>query len=188
VTSHDECIHGMWPSSACTICNDKARTSMPRVNRVKRRSAAGGRKTPRNSESYFNHSWDEWFAMCDAGEAIIKKHAVEGRLTTYEELWSGIREILMKDIGSPWRQVRMLLGYIADRTYADEGLLLTALVVDDVKGGHPSAGFFRLAVQQCLLREEDAPPEGEEWVEMTPIQKTFWESQVTAVSRKLKKN
>ena len=148
MTASNHCEHGVV-LQLCPKCKDAFREQ----RRVERQGSNSwtGRKTPDNSDSFFGHTWPEWFAMRDAGAAIILEHARAGEYLTYPELWAGVRSRVGFEIGDPWRQVPILLEYISDYTFEDIGLFVTALVVDGTPANGPSEGFFRLAGQRGAL-------------------------------------
>ena len=171
----DECIHGL-AEGTCSICLDRSRPKPPAVSRE--RSLYDGRKTPENSDSYFDHTWPEWFEMRDAGIAFVSDVAREGRKTRYGELWKDIRNRLGRDIGSHIYQLPMLLEYMSVDFYEETGLILTALVEYAEGEEMPGDGFFRLAGMVGAIPKEQVPEFGTEWVAMTPEQEAFWKSQV----------
>lgn len=175
------CEHGNV-LQLCPKCKDAFRAK----RRVERQHSETwtGRKTPDNSDSYFGHTWPEWFAMRDAGAAIILEHGRKRRYMTYPQLWAGVRTRVGFEIGHPWRQVPSLLEYISDYTFEEIGLFVTALVVDGDPLTGPSEGFFRLAAQRGALSESDAPPTGIPWTGMTARQRVFWEEQVARIFEK----
>jgi hypothetical protein len=175
------CEHG-FVLQLCPKCKGAFREK----RRVESRGAGSwaGRKSPDNSDSYFGHTWPEWFAMRDAGAAIILEHGRIRHYLTYPQLWAGIRKRVEFEIGHPWRQIPSLLGYISDYTFEEIGLFVTALVVDGDPSNGPSEGFFRLAAQRGALAERDAPPTGIPWTGMTTGQKAFWEEQVARIFAK----
>jgi hypothetical protein len=175
------CVHGVV-LQLCPTC----KKSFQEKQRFQRRrfGSVEGRKTPENSDSFFGHTWPEWFTMRDAGAAIILEHARAREYLTYPELWAGIRARVDFEIGHPWRQIPILLGYISDYTFEEIGLFVTALVVDGDPQVGPSEGFFRLAAQRGALPEADAPPTGIPWKGMTTAQRAFWEEQVTRIFQK----
>ena len=173
-----ECKHGA-PRSTCSICLVLRPTG--RIPAGK--STSSGRKTPKNSATYFGHPWSEWLEMVDAGIAYLIECAKQHRTASYGELWEFIGRRLGRDIGNSWRQIPQLLGYISERSFEGVGLFLTALVIEDVPDGHPEQGFFRLAANRGALPDSDAPPTGEVWT-LTPAQRRFWEDQVAAVFAK----
>ena len=146
-----------------------------------RATSTSGRKTPENSSEMFGHPWTEWFQMRDAGFDHIERCARKRSLTTYAELWSAIATQLGKDLGSHWRQLPNLLGYISEWAYEKYKLIPTALVIDQEGDAHPGPGFFRLAAMLGALPENDSPPTGEEWTGMTDSQREFWEASRDAV-------
>jgi hypothetical protein len=175
------CSHGTIPQF-CDVCKVEIKRSQKEA-RARAKANPGGRKSPENSSTFFKHPWNEWFEMCDAGQAILLDCAARRELTTYPRLWDGIRNHLQKDIGHPWRQIPSLLEYISGRSYEGLGLFITALVVDELSGV-PNEGFFRLAAARGALPERDAPPVGEPWNGITPAQRAFWESQADALFEK----
>ena len=176
----NRCEHGKIPQF-CSVCKVKIRER----NRTKSQQATG-RKTPQNSASFFGHTWDQWFEMCDVGTRVILDCARRGGLILYSDLWQAIQTEIEWDIGHPWRQIPFLLEYISDRTYEDLGIFITALAVDGVGGNHgPSEGFFRLAASRGALPESDSPPIGMPWTGMTPNQRRFWREQVDMIRQKL---
>jgi hypothetical protein len=181
MNSSNLCAHGVV-LQLCPRCKNSFREK----RRVERRRSDSwtGRKTPDNSDSFFGHTWPEWFAMRDAGADIILEHARRQRYLTYPELWAGVRTRVGFDIGHPWRQIPILLEYISDNTFELIGLFVTAIVVDGGPESGPSEGFFRLAASRGALPEADAPPTGESWAGMTGPQRTFWENQVSRIFEK----
>ena len=137
-----------------------------------------GRRTPENSEDFFDHPWSEWFAMRDAGVDLLERHAKKRTTTTYKKFWSGIQSGFVGDVGKSGRQVPQLLRYIGELSFDKYGLILTALVVTDGHDPHPSEGFFRLAARLGLIPEDEAPEKGVEWIGMSKAQRTFWKAQV----------
>lgn len=118
--------------------------------------------------------------MCDVGDQLIRESAQRREFITYGELWQGIQSGVEWDIGQAWRKIPNLLGHIADRANVADGLILTALVVDD-EDRHPSEGFFRLAVSLDLFSSEDAPESGQASHQLTDVQRSFWELQADAL-------
>jgi hypothetical protein len=171
----DECIHGLAPLT-CSICLDRTRPKP--VATTRERSLYDGRKTPENSDSYFDHTWPEWFEMRDAGIAYVSELAREARKTRYGELWKEIRNRLGRDIGSHIYQLPMLLEYMSVDFFEDTGLILTALVEYAEGEEKPGDGFFRLAGALGAIPKDQVPEYGTEWVNMTPEQEAFWKSQV----------
>lgn len=146
--------------------------------KMKRSSAAAGRKTPENSADFFGHPWPLWFAMRDAGYQHIIERARNRQTTTYGELWAAITDTIGEDLGNPWRKIDHLLGYVGEFAYERDGLMPTALVMyEGADETNPGPGFFRLAATMGLFPAGDAPPVGEEWKEMTGTQRKFWEEQ-----------
>jgi hypothetical protein len=181
MTSSNLCEHGVV-LQLCPRCKEAFRQKR-RVER-RRSTSYSGRKTPDNSDSFFGHTWPEWFAMRDAGAAIILEHARAREFLTYPELWAGVRSRVDFEIGHPWRQIPILLGYISDYTFEEIGLFMTALVVDGDPEVGPSEGFFRLAAQSGALPEADSPPMGMPWKGMTARQRAFWRDQVDRIFEK----
>lgn len=170
----EECRHGLTLAT-CSLCKGPP----PVAKRwTPSRNQGDGRKTPENSTTYFDHPWPEWFLMRDAGIQYLASCASEQRKATYGELWAAIEQTLEKDLGNPWRQQPWLLEYIGKEAYRDTGLILSALVIYQEGDEHPGEGFFRLAAIVGALPEEDAPPVGEPWEEMTASQREFWNTQV----------
>ncbi len=73
----DECKHGLQPTT-CVLCNG----SLERAALERRQGSIGnrssGRKTPDNSETYYGHSWSEWFEMQDAVITYIGEVQLSG--------------------------------------------------------------------------------------------------------------
>ena len=176
------CEHGVV-QQFCPTCKVPFQEKR-RQQRLHSGVTSGERKSPLNSDTYFDHTWEEWFAMRDAGAVVILEHARQRRFLTYPELWAGIQATVNFEIGNPWRQVPQLLGYISDNTFEEIGLFVTALVVDGDAEHGPSEGFFRLAADRGALPEADSPPKGILWTGMTPRQRAFWESQVARIFEK----
>jgi hypothetical protein len=103
-------------------------------------------------------------------------------MTNYAALWTAIERGVGKDLGTRWRQLSNLLGYIGDLSNEKTRLLVTALVVYRQGDENPGPGFFRLAVSHHLIPEEEAPPVGKdsEW-QMTSFQRAFWEAHCNAL-------
>jgi hypothetical protein len=137
-----------------------------------------------NSDPYFGHTWAEWFAMRDAGAALILEHGRVREYLPYPQVWAGVRTRVGFEIGHPWRQIPLLLEHISDYTFEGIGLFVTALVVDGDPLIGPSEGFFRLAAQRGALPESDAPPTGIPWTGMTARQRAFWDEQVSRIFEK----
>jgi hypothetical protein len=173
----EECIHGLTLNT-CVICKAPKKVP-PTPNLV--RIAKKNRKTPENSSSYFNHPWPLWFQMRDAGAVHIISRARRQRKTCYGELWTAIEAQIGEGLGNSWRQLPHLLGDIAEHAFDEIGLILTALVIYEEGDEHPGEGFFRLAAETGMPREEDAPPVGEPWAGMTSAQRDFWEIQVESL-------
>ncbi len=173
-----ECKHGLQPAT-CVLCNG----SLERAASQRRQSGgvtrSSGRKTPENSETYYGHSWSEWFEMQDEVISYIGEKAKAGEKTTYGELWGALEARLGKDLGNPHYQLPSLLGYVALEGFERTNLVLTALVIYEGRPDQPGDGFFRLAAGLGILDEKDAPEVGEDWSQMTPAQRAFWEQQVT---------
>jgi hypothetical protein len=145
-------------------------------------SSGGGRRTPENSDTYFGHPWPIWFSMRDAGYEHIIERARLGQTTTYTELWAAITATLGPDLGNRYWQMGHLLGAIAEHAHDKDGVMPTALVMNEGDGEtNAGPGFFRLAADMGLLPEGVAPPAGEPWKEMTAAQRTFWEGQCDLV-------
>jgi hypothetical protein len=172
------CEHGVI-LQLCPNCKSAFRERR-QVER-KRSDSWSGRKTPDNSSSFHGHTWPEWFAMRDAGAAIILEHARAHEYLTYPQFWAGVRSSVDFDIGHPWRQIPILLEYISDYTFEEIGLFVTALVIDGEPRIGPKEGFFRLASQRGALPEADAPPPGVVWTGMNARQRAFWEEQVARI-------
>ena len=164
MSSSNLCEHGVV-LQLCPKCKDAFR-ELRRVDR-RRSDSLTGRKTPDNSDSYFGHTWPEWFAIRDAGAHIILDHARRRQYLTYPQLWAGVRTRMSFEIGHPWRQIPILLEYISDYAFEEIGLFVTAIVVDGDPLNGPSEGFFRLAAQRGALPEADAPPMGVPWKGIT---------------------
>jgi hypothetical protein len=143
--------------------------------------SGSGRRTPENSTTYFGHSWDMWYRMRDAGIAHLEECARQKVKTTYGEVWSSVGVQVGEDIGSPYRQVRQLMGHIAARSRETGDAILTALVVHEKGDDNPGRGFFTLAARWGLLAPEDVPETSDDGTGMTPRQRAFWEEQVQAV-------
>jgi hypothetical protein len=169
----DECKHGI-KSHSCRICKELPISRSSRVRGTSSKNYSG-RKNEYNSDLYFGHSWPEWHAMRTMGSDLLKELAASRSFISYDKFWAAIRAGLGREIGSPWRQVPQLLRHIGDHSFDEFGLLLTALVVTDDEGRHPSEGFFRLASRVGLLDESDAPEAGVPWSGMTPNQRSFWQ-------------
>jgi hypothetical protein len=182
MNTNNVCEHGVV-LQFCPTCRVLFQEKR-RQERLRSEATAGERKSPLNSETYFDHSWKEWFEMRDAGAALIFEHARQRKFLTYPELWAGIRARVDFEIGNPWRQVPHLLGYISECTFEEIGLFVTALIVDGDAQHGPSEGFFRLAADRGALPEADSPPKGIIWTGMSPRQKAFWESQVERIFAK----
>ena len=148
-------------------------------NRPKSKSTSGkgGRKTPENSSAMFGHPWPVWFEMRDAASAHFRECASEQRTTSYTELWRAINEAIGEDLGDHWRQLPILLGFVAEHSFNDLGLISTALVVHQEGDDEPGPGFFRIAAELGALPEADAPPKGVDW-RITERQRDFWQSSV----------
>ena len=142
------------------------------------------RKTPENSDTFYGHPWVEWFAMRDAGIAILRDRGAVRRLITYPELWEAIETRLGKELGSSQWKVSRLLEDIDEESGLDAQFILTALVVD-ARTGEPSEGFLRLASKRHLLAEKDTPPIGQAGQKLTPEQRRFWEDQKAGVFKLL---
>ncbi len=140
-------------------------------------ASRSGRKTPENSSSFFGHAWPFWFDMRTSAYEHIAESARQRLRTRYSDLWSAVLKSLGEGVGDPWRQLPVLLGYVSDEYHEAVGAIPTAIVVYDLEDEHPGPGFFRLAASYGLLPDEDAPPLGEDWVEMTNVQGEFWVSQ-----------
>lgn len=139
-------------------------------------AAIADRKTPENSSAMFGHPWPLWFQMRDVGYEHIAARARDRKKTTYVEMWDAIRAEVGQDLGSQWRQLPNLLGYIGDLSYEKIRLVVTALVIYQEGDEHPGPGFLRLAARHDLMPAEEAPPTGRdnEWKGMTPYQSAFW--------------
>jgi hypothetical protein len=130
----------------------------------------------------FGHPWPEWFKMRDAAFDFLCRCASEQRLASYGEIWAAVGAALGEDLGSHWRQLPNLLGYVSSHSLDELDLLATALVIydpEDERSG-PGPGFFRLAASKGLLDDEDAPPEGAAWA-MSDRQREFWRRHVDAM-------
>ncbi len=175
-----ECIHGLTPDT-CTLCK-----SPPPARRPARPTSrpVDGRRTPANSPDYFGHPWPEWFEMCDAAIDELLAVARSGRTLTYGQLWEAVERRLGRPIGNSWRQLPNLLGWLPARPANPPGLLLSALVVEE-QTREPNEGFFRLAAEQRLLDEAQAPPVGEPWPGMSTAQRSFWLEHVADIRRAL---
>lgn len=175
----DECKHGMKATN-CGICKEPAL-----AHRSKHRTAGGGvyqgRRTPENSDDFFDHPWVEWYAMRDVGMELLKRYAKKRSTTTYQRFWSGVRSGFAGDVGKSGRQVPQLLRYIGELSFDEYGLILTALVVTDGRDRHPSEGFFRLAARLELISDSEAPDTGVEWTGMSTLQRAFWKDQVESL-------
>lgn len=175
-----ECKHGLQPAT-CVLCNG----SLERASLERHHGSGGnrssGRKTPENSETYYGHSWSEWFEMQDAVVSYIGEKAKAGEKATYGELWGALEERLGRDLGNPHYQLPSLLGYVALEGFERTNLVLTALVIYEGRPDQPGDGFFRLAAGLGIFDEKDAPEIGQEWSQMTPAQEVFWETQVAGL-------
>ena len=139
-------------------------------------SRSSGRKSPSNSADMFGHRWPEWFQMRDTALQFLESVAAEKRLTSYGEVWGHIGKALDTELGSHWRQLPNLLGYVSVKAFAAYELVPTALVVTPGQDG-PEAGFFRIAVELGDLDDSHSPEEGEPWT-MSDAQRTYWNSTV----------
>lgn len=172
------CKHGLRIHS-CTTCTEPAK-----IERTIRERNVGGsqaRKSPDNSDTYFGHTWSEWFALRDIGFGFLVERARGRRTATYNEIWTAVGTGAGRDIGKAWRKVPQLLRHISDKSLDNTGLILTALVITDGRDGHPSEGFFRLSVRVGFLDESDEPEKGVPWNGMTQRQRDFWMNQVEAI-------
>ena len=170
------CRHGDWVQN-CKECRELRKQSLPKFKGASR----SGKKTPENSDTYFGHSWPEWFAMRDAGIAIIEERGAQGSTITYPELWEAIAGRLGRHLESVQYEVPALLEGIDEESGMDARFLLTALVVDGYTA-IPSEGFFRLAERRNLLAPGDTPPPGQAGRRsLSPAQRKFWEDQVAGV-------
>jgi hypothetical protein len=140
--SDNECIHGLVLET-CSICLGHFRPKAVAMSRG--RSSYDGRKTPDNSDSYFDQLWPEWFEMRDAGTSYVSDLARKGWKTHYGELWREIGNRLGRDIGNHVYQPPMLLEYMSVDFYEKTGLILTAPVEYAEGKEMPGVGFFRLA-------------------------------------------
>jgi len=171
-----ECKHGVRATN-CGICKEPIRANPPR----KMTSTSGiyqGRRTPENSEDFFDHPWSEWFAMRDAGVDLLERHAKKRTTTTYKKFWSGVQAGFAGDVGKSGRQVPQLLRYIGELSNDRYALILFALVITEGDDPHPSEGFFKLAARLGLIPDGEAPEKGVEWIGMSKMQRTFWKDQV----------
>ena len=146
--------------------------------RKKTATAKTGRKTPANSEEMFGHAWPEWFEMRDAGYQHILGCAQQGQKTTEGDVWAAVVAHMGRDLGSHSRQLPHLLVHITEHSYPTSGVLPTAIVMSAAGDEHPGPRFFRRAAVLGALPKKDAPATGDEWTEMTPNQRAFWEDQV----------
>lgn len=164
------------------IAEEKEREAQEKLRAKRSSSSSSERRTPENSQDYFGHPWPEWFAMRDAAFDFLVECARGRRTAGYGETWDAVGAAIGKELGSHWRELPNLLGFVSERSQAELGLLSTALVIyqpDAVSSG-PGAGFFRMATRMGLLDDSDSPPDGEEWV-MSERQRDFWQSQVDAL-------
>jgi hypothetical protein len=148
----NRCEHGLIPQF-CSVC----RVSIRERNRTGNQPTTG-RRTPLNTRSFFSHTWDQWFEMCDVGTRVILVRARSSQLIVYSELWNAIQAEIEWDIGHPWRHIPFLLEYISDRTYEDLGIFITALAVDGIGGNHDQAkGSLDWRHLEALSRSRTRP-------------------------------
>jgi len=112
--------------------------------------------------------------MRDFGAVTIVERARRGETITYGELWDAVNRQMGRDIGKAWRQVPQLLRHIGEDSFERFEFIITALVVTDDFGEHPSEGFFRLAARLGVLHESEAPEKGQPWKVMKQRQRQFW--------------
>ena len=150
--------------------------------RSKSRSASSksGRKTPENSAAMFGHSWTLWFQMRDAAFDYMCQCAKDKRMTTYAELWDSISSTTGEDLGAKWRQLPILLGHVAEHSFAELQLIPSALVVAREGDTEPGVGFFGIAAELGALPRSDAPEGGTAWT-MTDGQRDYWEQTVAGM-------
>ena len=166
------CRHGLRMKS-CRTCNlQDPPPSRRGTNGVMRYSS--GRRSPENSATYFNHSWEEWFEMQDAGRNFLERCAQAKRMPEYDEFWLAVKIGVGHSVGSAWRQVPQLLRQISEQSLRENRLAITALVVSGGVAGGPNEGFFSLSVREGLLEESETPKKGEEWTGMSKKQRNFW--------------
>jgi len=167
-----DCKHGLKLGS-CRVCKEPNRPIKRQV-RDTHGMTSQGRKTQENSDTYFNHPWSEWNEMRDFGLTFLEEIAASRSTVSYVRFWSAVRKGVDRDIGSPWRQIPLLLRHIGEQSFDNSGLLVTALVVTEDRYPSPSEGFFRLAARLDLIGIEDSPETGVKWLGMTKPQRNFW--------------
>ena len=168
--------------STCATCLAEGRP--PQAQQSDSKSSSGtGRKTPENSDSYFDHPWPEWFDMrcrhhahCqsgrEAGEDDLRRAVGRDRRDHRE----GSRQSALPIAKSPRLHREQGLRGDEPRHSALVDVMMTPLSC-------LAGAFFRLAADLGVLPEVDAPPVGEDWLGMTSPQREFWEGQVDAPYR-----
>jgi hypothetical protein len=143
-------------------------------------SSKSGRKTPENSAAMFGHPWPLWFQMRDAAFEYMCQCARDKRMTTYAELWDSVSATTGEDLGAKWRQLPILLGHVAEHSFAELHLIPSALVVAHEGDTEPGVGFFGIAAELGALPPSDAPEGGTAWT-MTDTQRAYWQQTVTGM-------
>jgi len=108
----------------------------------------------KTNEPAYGRPESEWDELEDACLEFLVERARAG-LTNYTDL---NRELVRRtglaafDFGQAADRAALghLLGLVAERTFADSGLLISALVTY-LRGDSPAAGFFSLAAEHGLI-------------------------------------
>jgi hypothetical protein len=143
-------------------------------------SSKSGRKTPENSADMFGHPWAVWFQMRDAAFDYLCQCAREKRMTTYAELWDAVGSATGEELGANWRQLPILLGHVADHSFAELQLIPSALIVAHEGDGEPGIGFFRIAAELGANPQPAALEKGVAWA-MTDDQRDYWQRNVVGM-------
>jgi hypothetical protein len=108
-----------------------------------------------------------WERLVAAGLEFLKERARLRRLTSYTELNQALvrrTRLLVFDFGQDDERaaVRRLLGRIWDVSYAETGVLISALV-PYLNASEPGSGLYELAVRMGLIRRGLSPAARQEW-------------------------
>jgi hypothetical protein len=129
------------------------------------------------NELAYGRPESEWDELEDACLAFLVERARAG-LTNYTDLnreLVGRTGLAAFDFGQAADRAALghLLGLVADRTFADSGLLISALVTY-LRGDGPAAGFFALAAEHNLISATATALERE----------AFWSGHVRSVQER----